>query len=241
MPNRPEPATYDGFAATFAREAATSAYNAHYDRPTVLALLGDVAGQLVLDAGCGPSLYARELLARGASVIGIDSSADMIAYAQAHSSRGGIYLRHHDLNLPLYWLPDNSIDVCLMALVIHYLHDRAAALSELHRVLKPGGRLIVSTSHPTADWLNNGGSYFTAGHVEEQWSCGLKHRYWRQPLQDWCNQFLAAGFALAEITEHQPTHRMAAEHPEEYEKLTQQPGFIAYQLVKRPDTTGKQD
>ncbi|MGW6412894.1 hypothetical protein ACWF95_37960 [Streptomyces vinaceus] len=48
-------APYDGFADTFAREAADSPYNALYDRPTVLELLGDVRGQYILDADCGPA------------------------------------------------------------------------------------------------------------------------------------------------------------------------------------------
>jgi hypothetical protein len=59
--HEPGPAPYDGFADTFAAEASGSAYNALYDRPTVLDLLGDVRGRQVLDGGCGPGLYMAEL------------------------------------------------------------------------------------------------------------------------------------------------------------------------------------
>ena len=58
---------YDRMAAEFLAHAEDGAYNAHYDRPAVLELLGDVAGLRVLGAGCGPGLYAEELLARGAA------------------------------------------------------------------------------------------------------------------------------------------------------------------------------
>ena len=50
---------YDEMGCRYERYAAGSAYNAHYDRPAVLATLGPVTGQRVLDAACGPGLYAE--------------------------------------------------------------------------------------------------------------------------------------------------------------------------------------
>ncbi|HEX2307137.1 MAG TPA: SAM-dependent methyltransferase, partial [Jatrophihabitantaceae bacterium] len=61
MPSDP---MYERFAAEYADHAAAAPYNALYDRPAVLALAGDVSGRTVLDAACGPGLYARELLQR---------------------------------------------------------------------------------------------------------------------------------------------------------------------------------
>lgn len=52
-------------ARLHAEYARDGAYNAWYDRPAVLALAGDVRGLRVLDAACGPGLYAEQLLARG--------------------------------------------------------------------------------------------------------------------------------------------------------------------------------
>lgn len=231
----PGRALYDGYAHAFADEAAVSAYNAHYDRPAVLGLLGDVTGLTVLDAGCGPGLYAAELLRAGAHVIGCDTSTDMITLARQRLGPTS-QLRQHDLNRPLDWLPDDSVDRALLALVIHYLYDRATALRELFRVLRPGGALIISTSHPTADWQASDGGYFDARHEQEQWSCGLTHRYWRQPLQDWIAEFTAAGFLLDTLLEHQPQPEMARAHPDTFTRLSHEPGFIAYRLT-RPRTS----
>jgi methylated-DNA-[protein]-cysteine S-methyltransferase len=64
------------FADEFLDHASDNLYNAHYDRPVCLSLLGDVAQRTVLDAACGPGLYAEELSNRGADVIGVDQSPE---------------------------------------------------------------------------------------------------------------------------------------------------------------------
>lgn len=228
-------APYDGYAETFAAEAADSPYNAHYDRPVVLDLLGDVNGRRVLDAGCGPGLYLSKLIAKGAEVIGVDQSSDMIRQARRRLGPA-VALRRHDLDDPLDWLADQTIDLALVALVIHYVRDRNTALRELHRVLRPGGRLVLSTSHPTADWLESGGGYFEERHEQQRWSGGMLHRFWRQPLQSWVQEFTAAGFWIETLVEHRPRESMAHRYPAAYAKLVREPGFIAFRLAKLPAT-----
>ena len=142
---------YDRMAEEFLAHAEDGAYNAHYNRPTVLELLGDVSGRRVLDAGCGPGLYAEELLARGAEVIGFDASTAMVDLARSRvGDRAEIRVARLDAPIPY---PDDSVDVVLCALAIHYVADRHAAFAEFHRVLRPGGAAVVSTQHPTTDWL----------------------------------------------------------------------------------------
>ena len=79
----------------------------------------------------------------------------------------------HELGKPLDWMEDASIDGALLALVIHHVYDRVAALGEIRRVLRPGGFLVVSTHHPVSDWMRLGGSYFTAEKLEEGVEPGL--------------------------------------------------------------------
>ncbi len=66
------PPQYDAFADEYLEHARDGFFNALYDRPACLSLLGDVTGQAVLDAPCGPGLYAAELVRRGARVTGFD-------------------------------------------------------------------------------------------------------------------------------------------------------------------------
>ena len=223
---------YDAFAGAYGSHARTSPYNALYDRPALLDLAGDVAGRRVLDAGCGPGIYAAELVARGAHVTAFDESLEMVRLAQDRLGTD-VEVRRHRLGDRLDWLADASVDLVIMALVLHHVSDRVGALRELARVLAPDGRLVLSTTHPTHDWLHRGGSYFTSELVEETWQQDWAVRYWRQPLEGWCAEFAEAGLAIEHIVEPRPADTMADSHPEVHDRLSQQPGFIAFRLMKR--------
>jgi SAM-dependent methyltransferase len=103
---------YDVFADEFPGHARDGFYNAGYDRPAGLALLGDVAGKRVLDAACGPGLYAAELTGRGAQVAGFGHSPRMAEICRAHLSQGEF--RVHDLADPIAWLPGQGVDLALV-------------------------------------------------------------------------------------------------------------------------------
>jgi SAM-dependent methyltransferase len=231
-PGGSPPSQYDAFAEDFATHAESSAYNAFYDRPAMLALAGDVTGLRVLDAGCGPGLYAEELLAGGAQVSAFDESAEMVRLAQRRLGADAD-VRIARLSEPLAWLPDDSQDLVILALVLHHLDDRVGALRELHRVLAPGGRLLVSTTHPTSDWLLKGGSYFDTELLEDTWQRGWNVRWWRQPLERWCSEFADAGFVIQRLVEPRPVAEMATRHPDIHTKLSTEPGFIIFELSAR--------
>lgn len=232
MSNMDTPPVFDDFAEDFERHAAENAYNAWYDRPAVLKLIGEVAGRRVLDAGCGPGLYAEQLVARGAEVVAFDHSPKMVGLARSRLGERAM-VRVHNLADPLDWLEDDSFDVALLALVIHHLDDRVSALREIHRVvLRPGAYLVVSTHHPTGDWLRQGGSYFAIEPIEETWSRGWRVRYWRLPLTTTSDEFTQAGFVIERLVEPQPAPEMAERYPDAYEKLNREPGFINFRLSK---------
>jgi SAM-dependent methyltransferase len=234
MPGEPGgTARWDPYAADYAVVAEHSPYNALYDRPAVLALLGDVTGKRVLDVGCGPGLYAEELVRRGARVVGIDQSPEMVRLARQRLGDRAEFLVH-DVAQPLGWAQDASFDLAVMALVIHHVDDRVGALREICRVLRPLGRLVLSTHHPTADWRRRGGSYFDTEVIEETWRRGWQVRYWRQPLTRTCEEFAEAGFWIERLAEPPPDPRMAEAYPDDYAKLLDEPGFVTFKLVKKP-------
>lgn len=232
--DHPEP-LYESFAADFLDHALDAPYNAHYDRPAMLALIGDVAGKAVLDAGCGPGLYAEELAARGASVVGIDNSPAMVDLARDRVPAGTF--RVHDLDAPLDWVADGAFDVVVNALVLHYLADPTAALREFQRVLAPGGVAVISSHHPTSDWTRLGGSYFEVGWATDTWRRGWELTYRRAPLQYWFDAFTDAGFLVERFVEPRPAPSMQDAYPMHWEKLNREPAFFAVRLLKldRPD------
>ncbi|SHG25269.1 Methyltransferase domain-containing protein [Streptoalloteichus hindustanus] len=224
---------YDVFADEYLEHARDGFHNAHYDRPACLELLGDVAGRRVLDAACGPGLYAEELVARGAHVTGLDNSPRMIELCR-HRVPSGEF-RVHDLADRLDWLPDGSVDLVLFALALEYVDDRTSVLRELRRVLRPDGALVLSRQHPTGDWLRHGGSYFDVRVIEEVWSKGWRVRYWLAPLERTCEELREAGFLIERLVEPRPTARAAEVDPARYERLTREPtGFLAIRAVPDP-------
>jgi SAM-dependent methyltransferase len=224
---------YDAMGSDYLRHAADSSYNAHYDRPAVLAALGPVSGRRVLDAACGPGLYTRELLDRGAHVTAFDASQAMLDLARERAA-GQAQIDHAVLGEPLP-NPDCCYDLVVCALAIHYADDRAAAFAEFCRVLRPGGALVVSTQHPTIDWLRKGGSYFEVKLETDVWRTSAGDypvRFWREPLSCLCAAATDAGFLIERVIEPLPAETMRQHDPADYEKLTREPGFLILRLLR---------
>lgn len=229
-------AQYETFADEFLAHARDGLFNAHYDRPACLALLGDVVDRHVLDVACGPGLYAEELVARGGRVTGFDQSRRMVEICRQRVPAGTF--RVHDLNDPLDWLPDESFDLVLVALAMEHVDDRLDALRELRRVLRAEGALVISTQHPTGGWLRHGGNYFEHRVIEEVWSKGWRVRYWLTPLQQICEELFEAGFLIERLLEPRPQAAMAYLDPSAHHRLSREPtGFLLVRAVRRQART----
>ncbi len=100
------------------------------------------AGERVLDVGCGEGRFTAELAAAGADVVGIDVAGEPLRRAR---------VAHPDVDVRLVdafasWpLADASFDAVWAGEVVEHVADTAGWLSEVRRVLRPGGRLLVST------------------------------------------------------------------------------------------------
>ncbi|GAC48969.1 putative methyltransferase [Gordonia aichiensis NBRC 108223] len=98
-------------------------------------------GKQVLEAGSGEGYGGAMLAAAGAIVTCVDYDASAVEHTRRRYPEVTV-LRGNLVDLPL---PDQSVDVVVNFQVIEHLWDQAAFIAECHRVLRPGGRLLIST------------------------------------------------------------------------------------------------
>lgn len=221
---------YDSIAPAYTAYNDNSPWNAHYERPASLALVGNVTGLRVLDAGCGAGSHSAALLERGAIVTGLDKSPGLLAVARVRLG-AGVSLHQADLAEALPFV-DGAFDVILASLVLHYLPDWQPTLREFRRILVPGGRLIVSTHHPFMDHpLAGGDDYFATYEFTEEWTLGgttVTMRFWHRPLHAMADAFAAAGFQIDVISEPQPDPAARDLFPEAFASLSTKPRFLFF-------------
>ena len=220
---------YDAFAAAYDADNESNAWNACYERPAILSLVGDVAGLRVLDAGCGGGAHAVALLDRGAILTGIDASAGLLEIAERRLG-GRARLLEANLNKRLPF-DDGAFDLVLASLVMHYLPDWSLPLSEFNRLLAEGGRLVFSTHHPFMDHqLTGRDNYFETYSFTETWQRGEKSitmRFWHRPLHAMVDALNSAGFHIDTLSEPQPDPGTRSRFPEAYRSLTTEPRFFS--------------
>lgn len=194
---------YDSFAQAYSRTNESSLLNAFYERPAMVDLAGDIDGHRVLDAGCGSGPLSAALRANGAVMTGFDSSAAMVDLARKRLGDDAD-LGVADLGGPLPF-DDDVFDDVVASLVLHYLQDWVAPLQELRRVLKPGGRLVLSVPHPSVYLVNYGGAtYFDVTQYSEEFIFDDQTAtltYWHRPLHAMTDAFTEAGFRIATVSE----------------------------------------
>ena len=227
---------YQKLADHYASHIDTKPHNAYYDRPAMLSLLPEVTGKRVLDAGCGPGVYAEELVKRGASVVSIDASERMLELAQ-NRLQNSVQLKLVDMSKPLDIFSNQEFDVINAPLCLDYIENWTALFKEFRRILKPGGTFLFSVGHPffDANYFRTD-DYFSVEQVECTWTgfgIDISMPSYRRSLQEVIMPVLNAGLILEQVLEPLPTDAFKEADPRRYKNLMHRPCFLCIK-AKRP-------
>jgi ubiquinone/menaquinone biosynthesis C-methylase UbiE len=110
------------------------------EQPIVEDIIGGLPVGVAIDVGCGTGRHSRYLADRGHRVIGIDTSPEMLARAQAKAPRAWFI----EADLRDFPIPDDSVDLVVCCLTLTHLPDLHTVLAEFVRILRPGGDVILS-------------------------------------------------------------------------------------------------
>ena len=173
-------------------------------------LLGDVAGRRVLEIGCGAGQCGRWLRSQGARVTGLDLSFRQLRHSQRIDLHTGIALPTVQADAQRLPFADASFDLACSAFgALPFVADAHAVLAEARRVLRPGGRLVFSVTHPIR-WAfpdDPGGltadrSYFDrTPYVEEDETGEVVYVEHHRTLGDWVGLITAAGLVLRSLVD----------------------------------------
>jgi SAM-dependent methyltransferase len=175
-------------------------------------LLGDVAGRRVLEIGCGSAPCARWLRRAGADVVALDVSAGMLARAAQLNAATGIAVPLLQADVGALPLADASVDLACSAYGgLPFVADVEGALTEVARVLRPGGRFVASVNHPMRwpfpdspdpDDLRIVSSYFDRSpYVETDDQGNTVYVEHHRTVGDWVRAVVGAGLVLADLVE----------------------------------------
>jgi SAM-dependent methyltransferase len=190
-----------------------------------------------VEIGCGEGRVARDLVARGHYVIGVDSSVTLIRHA-SDADQVSTYCVADGACLPL---PDGIANLAVAYNSLQVVVDMGGAVREASRVLRLGGYFCACVSHPTADvgrFVTDDvdsdyvirGDYFANRRLEDRVERGgleMTFRGWTYSLEDYCRALEDAGLRIERLTEPRPDGA-----PDRYARWMRVPMFLMMKAIK---------
>lgn len=209
---------YEAYAAMpRSRDGLKAAGEWHQLQP----LFPDLKGKRVLDLGCGYGWHCKYAVQMGASeVLGIDSSEKMIE--RANTDNADQRITYKVCGIDEYVYPENTYDLVISNLVLHYIKNLEEVYQNVYRTLKSGGHLLFNIEHPAftagvnQDWVYDDSGKPLYWPVDQYYYPGeretlfLGHKVIKQhhTLTQILNPLLHMGFRLEAIEEALPPEKM---------------------------------
>jgi len=223
--------------------------------PALFRLLGDVRGLRILDAGCGSGYLSRLLAARGAKMVGADHSQKLLEFARRAEAKEPRGIRFHRTDLArMARFKDGTFDVVVSNVVMQDVVAFEKAFAEFRRVLRPGGRLLFSVTHPCFErpvpgmWVREP----TDSERIEDWRGLLLDHYfdrvalWWGPsgepamvgfhrtLEDYASALHAAGLQITRLEEPVPSPKALARLYRQFADYFRVPNFLVVEAIRPP-------
>jgi SAM-dependent methyltransferase len=211
-------AAWDRHSSAYQQGAALPTDVAHYGpdiaNETDLRLLGDLAGKRVLELGCGGAQCSIAFAKQGAVAIGVDFSAEQLAFARRLTDREGVKVElHHGDLADLAFVRADSIDLVFSSYSFGYVDDLNRVFRQVHRVLKRGAPLVFSLPHPSYDMIDDDDadtpllirrSYFDRSPIDYEWN-GIKFTDYHHTISDLYMGLNRTGYRVDVMIEPEPT------------------------------------
>ena len=192
-------------------------YNDFIEQPALKSLIFTLEGKTLLDLGCGNGHFARYCVENGAAkVVGVDISKKMIEQAKMENSHDKI--EYICMPIEDLHLQNQTFDIIISSLVMHYIKDYAAIIKKIGRLLHKDGRFIFSTEHPIAtarimenSWIKDSEGNKLHWALDDYQEEGVRETHWyidgvikyHRTISTLINTLIQNGFILEKMIEPQ--------------------------------------
>lgn len=203
---------------------------------------------LIVDVGTGEGQVARALRASGHQVVGFDPIESQVRLAKQRATSaqtGTAFLRAAAAAVPL---ATDTADHAVACLVFEHIDDLEDAVSEVARIVRPGGSFLLLLNHPLlqtpgSGWIDDQiieppeqywriGPYLAEGATVEEVQRGVHIRFVHRPLSRYLNTLVSSGFDLVEMLEPPPPSSFLAQAAE-YDDASSIPRLLVLKLQRR--------
>ncbi len=202
----------------------------HLLNPALFALLGDVSGKRILDAGCGQGYLCRMLAKRGATVTGVEPAEVWYRYSVERERNEPLGITYIQEDLSAFMTHTNTFDIVVANMVFMDIPDYETAMHNCIASLKQGGNFVFSITHPcfeepASEW--NKKKYVAIQNYLNDYTIHSGYGYtFHRPLSSYLNLVIRKGCGITNVIEPQLSQEIVQQYGTIHERNVYVPQFL---------------